>query len=420
MAGALLVTALAKPSTALAHATLVRSDPPDPCAVPKTSRSLETDPSCNQVAIIGASPTVVRLQFSEPVQPVAGGISVRGPAGQAAGRGAARVDGPTLTLDVDAAQIGTYLVVWRVVSSDTHPARGSFAFSVGQPSADNAPQAAELGAISLAGLALQVGARWLHFIGYALGFGVIVTRAFLWRTAGATQPFARLVDVGVTALLLAEPLALLAQSASLGLDQTLEVDALTDILSSSFGRVLGLRLAAAVLLWVVVGSAAYAPVWAPRSVVALGVALAVVDGQAAHAATVRPEWLGLGINAVHEVAMGVWLGGLVALLATWRSGVMARARPGFSRVASGALVLLVVSGSAMAAEHLASAVDLVMSPYGRALLVKLVVLIVALALAARAHRATGHRAARARRAEAAALVAILALAGLLVSLPPPI
>jgi putative copper export protein len=47
---------------------------------------------------------------------------------------------------------------------------------------------------------------------------------------------------------------------------------------------------------------------------ALGAAAAVIEGEASHAADVRPVWLGLTTNAVHTVAMGLWIGVMASLL----------------------------------------------------------------------------------------------------------
>ena len=33
---------------------------------------------------------------------------------------------------------GTYVVAWRVISADSHPVRGAFAFSIGEPVANTA------------------------------------------------------------------------------------------------------------------------------------------------------------------------------------------------------------------------------------------------------------------------------------------
>ena len=46
-------------------------------------------------------------------------------------------------MPVDAAAPGTYVVRWRITADDTHPARGSFTFSVGHASAPPADTASD-------------------------------------------------------------------------------------------------------------------------------------------------------------------------------------------------------------------------------------------------------------------------------------
>ncbi|HEV1999418.1 MAG TPA: CopD family protein, partial [Xanthobacteraceae bacterium] len=293
---------------------------------------------------------------------------------------------------------GTYAVVWTVVASDTHPSRGELTFSVGHVSPVKAPGlgGGDVGLVSPLGLLLQALGRWLHFAGYALGFGAAIYALFVARDP---RPL-RLAGAGVVLLLVAEPLALLAQTASFDPAQTFDGDALTGALASPFGRVLGLRVAAALGLWAVLGALRQAPRlrWA---IPALGIALAIVDATAAHATPALPQPLGLALNALHVSAMGVWVGGLAAFL-------LSPSRR-FGRVAAWSTGLLVASGAALALLHFSNPLGTMTTAYGGVLLVKLPLVAVALWLASRGRR----------RWELGALMTVLAVAALLVSLPPP-
>jgi copper transport protein len=417
---ALLLLCLLAPSTADAHAVVVRTDPPDGCS-PRAATSFARGGPCPGGAILPSAPPAVRIWFSEPVEPVAGGIAVLAPSGKRVERRPARAEGAELAVELDAAEEGTYLVSWRVVAEDTHAARGGFAFSVGRasPPAADPGGAGEVGSVAPLGLALQVAARWLHFLGYALGFGGLAFRAFVLRAPPppVDRRLWRLVELGVVALLLAEPLALLAQTTSLGADAVLDPAVVGDALGSSFGRALGQRLAAALLLWTLVGIARERGDCFLWPGLALGVALGALDGGSAHAASFRPVALGLLVNAVHLAAMGVWVGGLAALLVVWRplGGARRSVSARFGRVAATALGVLAVSGAAMALVHLGAPLSGLATAYGAALLGKLAALAAVVLLA---WLAVG-RARRWRALEAAGLTAVLALAGLLVSLPPP-
>jgi putative copper export protein len=204
----------------------------------------------------------------------------------------------------------------------------------------------------------------------------------------------------VALLLVAEPLALFAQTASLDPSQTFDGDALTGALASPFGRVLGLRLGGALLLWAVLGALRQAA-WLRWAVPGLGVALAFVDATAAHAIPALPQPLGLVLNALHVAAMGMWLGGVAAF-------VMAPT-DAFGRLAGWSLGLLVVSGAALALLHFSSPLELLTTPYGAALAIKLPLVAIGLFLAWRARH----------RWELATLLVVIAAASVVVSLPPP-
>lgn len=349
-------------------------------------------------AVLESLPASVDLVFSESVTPAGRGINVYGPDGRLASIGSARAHGDGLSVGLAGGLEGTYAVTWTVVASDTHPSRGEFTFSVGHASPVRAPGfgGGDVGLASPLGLVLQSLGRWMHFAGFALGFGTATYALFLARDP---RPL-RLAGVGVALLLVAEPLALFAQTASFDPSQTFDGDALTGALASSFGRVLGLRVAAALALWAVLGALRQAP-WLRWGIPALGVALALVDATAAHATPALPPPLGLVLNALHVAAMGAWLGGLAAF-AVAPSG-------GFGRVAAWSTGLLVVSGVALALLHFSSPLDLVTTAYGVSLSIKLPLVATALFFAWRARR----------RWELAALFAVIGAASVLVSFPPP-
>lgn len=367
------------PITVLAHAQLVGSNPAPG-------------------AILDTLPAAVDLVFSEAVTPAGRGISVYGPDGKPASIGVARAEGHRLSVQMSSAGEGTYAVIWTVVATDTHPSRGEFTFSVGHASPVNAPGfgGGNIGLASPLGLFLQALGRWLHFGGFALGFGAAIYALFIARD---NRPL-RLAGAGAALLLVAEPLSLLAQTASFDPAQTFDADALISALASPFGRVLGLRLAAALLLWAVLGALRQAP-WLRWAIPSLGVALSVVDATAAHAVPALPLPTGLAVNAIHVSAMGLWVGG-VAGYAVAPSG-------GFGRVAAWSAGLLILSGAALAVLHFANPLQTMSTSYGEVLLVKVPLVGVALWLAWRARR----------RAELVALIAVLLAAAVLVSLPPP-
>ncbi len=368
--GLALVLALA-PRAAWAHAVLLAADPPPD-------------------AVLGAPPATVSLTFSETVIPAGKAIQVFGPTGHQLA-GTTRVAGHLLTAPMSTAETGegTYVVIWQALASDTHPSRGAFRFVVGRPS-DNpysaAVSGAAIGTATPIGFVLQALARWIHFFGFALTFGTIAYQVATRRDARLR----RQVVAGVVLLIAAEPVALVAQLASLSFDG----DTAIALLASPFGRLLGLRLGVALLVW------ALLTLESPWPVLGLGAVMALIDGASAHAIPGLPG-AGLLLDAVHVAAMGLWVGGLAAFL----FAADRRFRP----YAVGGLAIAIASGLLLAVAHLGSPAALVTNGYGWVLVIKAAIVATAIVIAV-----VGRR-----RLEAAAAAVIMVLAALLISLPPP-
>jgi methionine-rich copper-binding protein CopC len=111
----LLVAALLAlaPAAALAHAQLVRAVPP----VGATVRS--------------APPEIV-LSFSEPVEAALSTLELHDAGGKTLESGPPRLggDGRQLAIAIGTLAPGTYKVVWKVTSIDTHRTEGDFTFRV--------------------------------------------------------------------------------------------------------------------------------------------------------------------------------------------------------------------------------------------------------------------------------------------------
>ncbi len=357
------------PQAASAHALLLQADP-----VPNS--------------VLQSAPAKVTLVFSEPATPAGAGIKVFGPSGaQVAGRVVA--DGAVLSASLNATEAGTYVVSWQVFAADTHPSRGAFAFAIAHPSANpfaGLLDSDEAGTATPLGLALQALARWIHFLGFALTFGVIAYGAVIRRGA----PASRLVGPGIFLLIAAEPVYLLAQLASLSFDG----DTALAVLGSNFGRLLGLRLGAALLAWAVVATGRSWPL------LVIGAADAVLDGASAHAIAGLPG-VGQLLVAVHVAAIGLWVGGIAAY-------IQAPDRR-FGRYALGALAVAIVTGLLLGFAHTHLGAVLMSSAYGQALVAK--VLVIGAVLAALLLR---------RHTVELALAALaIAAAALVAALPPP-
>ncbi len=326
--------------------------------------------------------------FTEQITPAGAGIKVFSPSGhQVAGPTVSK--GSVLMAPISSTETGTFVVSWQVFAADTHPSRGAFRFVVDHPSANaysSLLAGGEIGTATPLGLALQALARWIHFAGFALAFGVV---GYFALTRG-DQHFNRLVGTGIAFLIAAEPLAFLGQLVSLSFDG----DTAIAVLASGFGRLLALRLGGALLLWAL---------WAIKSpwpILGVGLGVALVDGAAAHAIPGLPG-AGQVLVAIHVAAMGLWVGGLAAFLnAPDRR---------FGRIAAVSLTVAIVSGLLLALAHISFLSAFLTTDYGRVLVIKVLVVGVALSMAM----------LRRRRLEFGVVVLVLAAAAVLGALPPP-
>jgi copper transport protein len=389
------------------HARLVQSDPADG-------------------SVLQAAPDSVRLRFSEPVQLAGHPITIFAPSGKEVERGPVQAKTQEVAVGVDAQEQGTYLVIWQVISLDTDAAGGRFIFSVGKAAGQWTGSTAQVGSFTpgtlLAGLA-----RWLYFAGYALSFGALAFRWLIVRSlalkemTSIDQRLWRLVDWGLLALVAAAPLALLAQLVSLSSRDLFNTAVIGSILASRVGWVLAQRLGGALLLWVLMGALKQGARLALPLALALGIALALVESEASHTISSSNVVVGVIATTLHVLAMGVWVGGLVALIFLWRDKAIAPYRremiTRFGQIALVALVELAGSGVLLAWLHLGQLSDLFTTAYGQTLLIKLLILPVALGMALLGRQQ--QRRERWWQGEALALAAVLALAGLLISLAPP-
>ncbi len=389
------------------HARLLRSDPADG-------------------SVLATAPTRINLWFSEPVQIAGQPIVVFAPSGKEVEQGAAQASGQEASVGVSAQEKGTYLVVWQVISLDTDAASGRLLFSVGRAGGQWTGASVQVGSFT-PGTLLAALARWLYFAGYALSFGALAFRWLIIRplalrdTEGIDRRLWRLVDWGMLALVSSAPLTLFAQLVSLQTGNLFNTALIGAILASRSGWVLAQRLGGALLLWVLLGAAKQGARPAVPLALALGVALALVESEASHTISSSNIVIGVIATTLHVVAMGIWFGGLAALVSLWQEKALAPRRreviARFGQIAVVSVIELAGSGLLLAWLHLSQLSDLFTAAYGQVLLAKVLLLPVALLLALLGRREGGSE--RWWRSEALALAGILALAALLVSLAPP-
>ena len=395
---AVLAILVSTAGPAFAHAVLLRTDP-----APQTT--------------VKTSPAAVKLDFSEAVEVAFGAIRVFDVDGKRVDKGKITTADSRREVIVPASLPGgTYTVTWRVVSADGHPVHGGFQFYVGAPSTISAVAVkGDSGAGRLVGWGYGV-ARFAWYSGLLAVIGLIVVRRFVWTPAvaaaglGATDAnprfrarFNRMLPWAWRLLLVAWLAVLVFQAASisgLGLARSAEPGVLRDVLRTGFGRAWLYGFAFIVVLgFPVSGLTRARGLFGARPQTWLSLAAAVVAGLAlasaniGHARTESHPGLAVPSVAIHLLAVSAWVGGLGALVAVgaagWkavpvegRNALLGQIVPRFSRLALGAVAVIVATGTLNAVLDLASVSDLWDTTYGRVLSTKIILLAVALGFGA--------------------------------------
>lgn len=82
---------------------------------------------------VQSSPNEVKIRFTEKIEPAGSKIQVFAESGKEVDKGdvhPARSDPALLIVSLPKLGTGTYKVVWRVISIDTHVAEGTFTFRI--------------------------------------------------------------------------------------------------------------------------------------------------------------------------------------------------------------------------------------------------------------------------------------------------
>ncbi|MEX2504417.1 MAG: copper resistance protein CopC [Egicoccus sp.] len=351
-------------------------------------------------AVTEQVPGSVVLRFSEPVDVPSDGVRVYDADATRVDAGVASTASPdevAVALPADLGD-GGYVVTYRVVSADSHPISGTFAFTVGEGEAvDDAVIADLFGGAGQAWTGV-VGPllRAASYLGVLLALGAA---AFAARVAGTIRDRETAWTWGVRGALLAAVTSLLAvpvQTVAVTgrglLDALTSVGDLADVLVfSSFGQGTLLRLvalAAFALAWRHLGAdraggRGHLAVLTTGAVAAASFAL---DG---HQRTVDPTWVLAAGDVVHLLGAAAWTGSLVLLFVAVRqrridddpvaaAGLVAR----FSRLAAWSVVVLALAGTVMSFALVRTPRALTSTGYGWTLLAKIALVVLVLLVAA--------------------------------------
>jgi copper transport protein len=351
LAGLLLLLCLT--GEASAHASLAFTEPRDG-------------------TVLTEAPKTVQLRFNEEV--TAGAVNLIDASGKLRGDAVIDASGEAITITLPPGlPQGTQIVSYRVISDDGHPVTGAVTFSIGAPSANKAPDNADVGINALI---------WLARIGLCLGLFAGIGGVFFLDWIARDRAAHALIQ---SALIV----GIVSAAASLGL-QGLDLLGLplTGIIRAApWAIALGTSLGPSLLIAIVALGLAHLASRNGGSRTLSAFALAGVGlslAASGHAATAPPELLTRPTVFIHGVAVAFWLGALAPLVALIRtSGVAALPIVNrFSRVAVPVVGLLALTGLTLAVIQLESFGALITTRYGIILSIKLVLVTALLGLAA--------------------------------------
>jgi copper transport protein len=379
--------AAAGAEVALAHASLVRSDP-----APNTR--------------FEQSPGSVTVWFDEPIEPEYAHLSVYDANSQRVDRLDARYTPgvePSLTATLPELAAGSYVVVWRVISvDDGHAVGGAFAFGVRASPDPKAAVAAGAQADAQPDLTSHL-IRFLDLIGQMMLFGAVVFRSLVWRPVlGAARGAGELssvreiedeqrrwlqvlADILVGVLIIGLLGSLYVQARSTGV-------LFWQLFATRWGAVWLARAGLVLLacLWMeLLLEGAWRVAWAWGLSLALLFTTALTSHSAATAGA-----LGVTADLLHELSAAVWVGGVLMLTLTLlalraspvepglRAQLGAKAVSGFSGLAAVGVGVLLSTGLLLGWQQVQSWSGLLLTDYGRTLAIKLILVLAALGLGA--------------------------------------
>ncbi len=274
---------------------------------------------------------------------------------------------------------GVYTVTWKTVSTvDGHLATGSFAYGVGVAASAVPRTSAVVGANPPSPLAVVT--RLVLFVALISVVGAIVLGVYAFGLPPLL--FRSLIVAAAVAALVGTIGVVAAQAVSAGVGPG-------DVVASSLGRALLARLVPAVVLIAAAIGLRRSGGTRARVLTALAVLSALaamaVDVLNSHAAAQGPAALNEFAQWLHIAAVGVWIGGLVALVVTLRlerTGEHSRTVGRLSTLAGFGILVVVVTGVFRSVIEIQTWGNLVSTAFGVLVLLKVGLVLVLAVLGA--------------------------------------
>ena len=301
------------------------------------------------------------------------------------------VDAKTVRVEIPELEPGSYLVVWRVASADSHPVQGAFAFQIGTRGLDLADLGEEILASSNtpASVRLMMGlARWLSFLGVMVLVGAMLLAI---RVVGISR-IDKIIFVAWMVALVGSVFVLLLQ-APYALGQAMSVSeifgSVDDVLQTRLGTWLAVRGAILLAFLILIWRRDLHQKSIYRMLASLaGIGLFATFSISGHPGMREFSVLSIGTDIVHFLCVSAWMGGLVTLVLLGREwqGKSPRVISWFSFTATISMPIMVATGVAQAWRMMEGFQNIFSTTYGIVLSVKVLLVVVAIAAGTRARQ----------------------------------
>jgi copper transport protein len=400
------------PSPASAHAILDSSTP---------------SPS----SVVADSPPEIRLDFNEDVEANFGDIRLFDSKQREVN--IEKTVRSNSDISIVSAQLpvlddGVYVAVWRVVSADGHPVNGAFPFEVGETSSGNSNDLLQKILLGLNKTSdLETPMALMRFVAF-LSTMILIGSATLARqgqhfSVRALVRLAQYATIGIAigsvgVLLLQGPIA---TGRSWG--SVFDGAVLNDVITTRLGVAVLLRLLL-VAAWgglLLFASSSSHRRWKLTAVIT-SVLLVATFSFSGHPSAAPNSLFFIPIDMAHFVSLSMWVGAIFALLAVSRAEHAQEYVQRFSRIATFAMPVAVVTGVIQGLHLVGGVSAITKSDYGRLLIVKTILALIVVGLGSRArrrlHSVEPKSVGRTIRFEALIVILVVACTALLVGKSP--
>ncbi len=377
-------------------------------------------------SVLESSPSEIRLDFNETIENSLLSIQLFDSEQRDVSIGKAQRSESDLSVAVASVprlENGVYVVVWRVVSADGHPVSGAFPFEIGNTSNVDAN---ELLTRVLQGLEtdspLGGPLAITRFLAYAAVIMLIGCVVFTWGSREFVSPaLVMWLRRSVMAFAVGSLGILLLQgpyAVGRGWSAVTDGGLLADVIPTRLGLASVVRLGLAAVWGVLVAAfARHTQRWWKLTFVGTTVLTVTTFAVSGHASAASLPGVFAPLDAVHLLAVSVWVGAFFAAVVVKTEDGVAR----LSQLATIAMPIAVITGVVQALHLTGGVSEILDSQYGTYLILKVAVIAVCLAIGyglRRRMKSGQPTVTQSLFVEAVLLVVIIAVTSLMVGTSP--